>query len=486
MSGKIIVRKILSEALCAAGWDPEGTGVMLPPFAKAKRQAEYLQALPEGVRRYFPEVYNILERELPVPLHLQTGEKTTYRELIYEMSYVTGEEVSRFVEKHSPPPAVVARLYEQIMLVLKRDVHSVDRRPAPGATLEISYFRKIEQRLALCRQVAPATFSPDLIDTDRIVIDGVLYANLPLLLRRFRGGYGYRDVLEPRFHSLVMGDTNTENIKILDTAPLLHAQKLIEAGAPQAEIDRALRAITSESLGIKLLDPRAIGFESDGAHTRDDEMYDNKPWHNSLGHYDEIHCEYFTMNVQTGPGTTPRVDITFDDGNPFQRSYRVRDVEAAGGKLERTAAPFGLEDYFRPVMTSVYDLDDPHSQSLADDPYWLVRFVFVMGTHFAAMPPFHFQTGLDGSLTDTCDAQRRPVAIYCQGIKWLNWAMDMLEGNRTEFLGIAVPRLPHLIDGPKDKVFLAADRRMHLPYRATELPSAPLASETCGNDLRHP
>jgi hypothetical protein len=36
--------------------------------------------------------------------------------------------------------------------------------------------------------------------------------------------------------------------------------------------------------------------------------------------------------------------------------------------------------------------------------------------------------------------QKRPVALYAEGIKWLNWAVEMLEGKKTEFHGVQVPR----------------------------------------------
>ncbi|MFJ4336757.1 ACP S-malonyltransferase [Streptomyces sp. NPDC088915] len=435
---RVTVRKILSEALTTARWNPDGDGVMLPPFAKAKKQAEYLQALPEQVRDHFPEVFTVLEREVPVPSPLRGDGRAADREVIYEMSYVEGEEVSRFVEKRVPPPVVVARLYEQIIRVLNENVHSVRRVPAPGETLNTSYFKKIEDRLELCRRTAPQTFGPHLLDTERIVVNGVSYLNSSALLERFRADPDFLEILEPAFHSLVMGDTNTENIKITDTEPLLRAQRLIEAAAPQQEIDAALEAITPASLGIKFLDPRAIGYKSDGGDTRDDAMYDNKPWHNSIGHYDEIHFEHFTMSVDVGEGRTPRVDIAFLEDNPYQKAYRVRDVIPNGGEVD-TEAPRGMEDHFAPVMTAALGLDDPESEYLRDDPYWLVRFVFMMGQHFTAMPPFHFQKELDGTLMDTYQTQRRPVAIYCEGIKWLNWALQMLEGTRTEILGLKTP-----------------------------------------------
>ncbi|MFG1608566.1 hypothetical protein [Actinoplanes sp. NPDC049265] len=435
----ITVRKILSEALTTARWDPAGTGVMLPPFAKARKQAEFLQGLPEPVRHNFPLVYDVEERRIP-------STDGTHREVIYEMSYVDGEEVSRFIERNSPPAAVTARLYEVIIRTLHENIHTVHRLPAPGDTLETSYFAKIEERLNLCRRTAPATFNGDLLDTEEIVIDGRPYRNAGPLLRAFRARADYRRILEPRYHSLVMGDTNTENIKVADTGPLLRAQRLIEAGAPADEVTQALEAITAHSVGIKFLDPRAIGYQGEGKQTRDDPMYDNKPWHNSIGHYDEIHYEQFDLRVRTGGGRTPDVSIIFRDGNPYQRAYRIRDVTEADEPVDQ-ARPDGMEDHFAGVMTRAYGLDRPHPPFLDQDPYWLIRFVFMMGTHFTAMPPFHFQAELDGTLIDTFQTQRRPVAIYCMGIKWLNWALQMLEGTRTTFLGLPVPPLPWHNDG---------------------------------------
>lgn len=443
---EIVVRKILSEALTAARWDPKGEGVMLPPFAKAKKQAEYLLALPEMVRPFFPRVHAVLARDIPITSHLRKEDKATHKEVIYEMSYVPGEEVSRFVERCSPPAILIARLYEQICQFLKRHVHSINRTPAPGGTLEISYFKKIEDRLDLCRRTAPRTFCNELLGAERIVINGISYINLCEIVRRFRERSEYLDILEPRFHSLVMGDTNTENIKIGNVEPLLTAQRLIEEGAPAARVEEALEAITASSIGIRFLDPRAIGFKSDGGNTCDDAMYDNKPWHNCLGHYDEIHYEHFDMQVRFDEEEVPHVDIAFDEHSPFRRSYRVRDVEEKGGKVGGDADSRGMEDYFAYVMNSLYGGGVPDSPEIRDDPYWLIRFVFVMGTHFAAMPPFHFVTELDGTLTDTYETQRRPLAIYSEGIKWLNWALQMLEGKRKEFLGVLVPPVPHLIE----------------------------------------
>lgn len=437
-STRVVVRKILSEALITAAWRPDGTGVMLPPFAKARQQAEFLRYLPEPVKPYFPEVFDVLERELPAEPGDETGRPR--QEVIYEMSFVEGAEVSRYVERWSPPPAVVARIYGAIYDVLDHDIHTVNRVPVSTGTLEESYFRKIEDRLELCRRTAPHTFGAALLDPETITINGNTYRNAMALVRWFREHTEHHAVLEPRFHSLVMGDTNTENIKISHTRPLQVAQKLIEEGAPRREIDAALAAITARTLGIKFLDPRAIGFRSTGRGTVDDPMYDNKPWHNSIGHYDEIHFEHFQLDVRTGEGRAPEVRIAFDEGNPFQRAYQVRDVVEHGGEVD-PEHPRGMEDHFARVMRGAAGTPDGSSPVPGEDPYWLVRFVFMMGTHFTAMPPFHFQAELDGTMIDTYEVQRRPVAIYAEGIKWLNWAVDLLEGRRTSFLGVPAPRL---------------------------------------------
>jgi malonyl CoA-acyl carrier protein transacylase len=438
-STRTFVRKILSEALITAAWRADGTGVMLPPFAKARQQAEFLRHLPKPVDQYFPEVYKVLEREVPAAVQRHDG-PATHHEVIYDMSFVAGDEVSRYIERYSPPPRVVAKIYQAIYRVLARDIHAVNRVPAPGTTLDESYLRKIEDRLDVCRRTAPQTFGPRLLDPETITINGIPHRNATALVRWFREHPEHHKVLEPRFHSLVMGDTNTENIKITNTGPLRTAQKLIEDDAPRREVDAALAAITPATLGIKFLDPRAIGYRSTGRETVDDPMYDNKPWHNSIGHYDEIHFEHFQLDVRT-PDTGPQVRIQFDEGNPFQRAYQVRDAVLRGLDVDHEH-PLGMEDHFAEVMTEALGLDDPDSAYLADDPYWLVRFVFMMGTHFTAMPPFHFQAELDGTLTDTYHVQRRPVAIYCEGIKWLNWTVEILEGKRTSFLGLPIPALP--------------------------------------------
>ncbi|MDD5438904.1 MAG: hypothetical protein PHS37_01805, partial [Candidatus Omnitrophica bacterium] len=418
---QITVRKVLSERLVTAQWDQEGKGVMLPPFTKAKRQVEYLQGLPPKARALFPRVLSAEERDIPIPPDQRTAltpKNGVYHEYMYDMSYVPGIELSEFIRQYKPKPEVVARIYEEIFRVLETNIHSYRRNTPTQPTLESSYFKKIEDRLALSQRTAPNTFNNDLLQPDYIYIDGKRYLNIHALLKKFREHPEYLKILEPRFHSLVMGDTNTENIKITDIKPILEAML-------SGKID-----FTAEEIGIKFLDPRAIGFHVNGQDTgADDPMYDNKPWHNSIGNYDPMHGEYFALQVKRSPQGTS-INVDFDEDNPYKASYE------------------GIERYFRKTMTDAWGLDKPDSEFLKHDPYWLIRFVFMMGTHFTAMPPFHFKTDIAGNMVDDYQHQKRPVAIYAEGIKWLNMALQMLEGQRTEYLGFQVPKLPYLEQPP--------------------------------------
>ncbi len=152
----------------------------------------------------------------------------------------------------------------------------------------------------------------------------------------------------------------------------------------------------------------------------------------------------FELSLSFDGASTPHVRVNFVQGNPYQKAYKVVDAAARRLSLREVSSVQGMESYFAEVMTRVYELDNPDSPYLKEDPYWLIRFVFMMGTHFTAMPPFHFMSEMDGTLIDNPQAQRRPVAIYCEGIKWLNWALEMLEGKRSEFLGLQVPALKYM------------------------------------------
>lgn len=404
---ELFVRKVLSERLVTPRWPRDGRDVMSPPCVKAKGQIEYLQSLPETVRPLFPEVLDVMERRQII--RGDVGD--VLYEFIYDMTYVPGIEVSRFVREYQPSPKVVAALYGEIFRLLRDKVHVHRRRKPLRPTLEQSYFSKIEKRLALSRATAPRTFCDALLEANDIVIDGRAMRNVPSLLATFRETPEFLRILEPPFHSLVVGDTNTENIKIGDIQPLLDCGDDFSLDAPP---------FTAEELQIRFLDPRAIGFYELGIDTgADDPMYDNKPWHNCLGNYDKIHGEHFDLDYRLR-NRVPHLSLSFHERNPYERSYR------------------GIDAYFSQVMKTAWRLDVPEFEYL-NDRHWIVRFVFMMGTHFMAMPPFHFSREADGRLVDDASHQRRPLAIYAEGIKWLNLALDMLEGRVSQFLDFPVP-----------------------------------------------
>lgn len=408
--GERFARKILSERLVTPRWRRDGRDVMLPPTRKARNQTEYLLGLPPSVKPYFPQVLDV--HETSVKQSEEAGE-VTYNEFIYDMTFIDGIEVGRFIQDYQPAPRTVALLYAEIFRLLREQVHIHCRRQPRLPTLEPSYFTKIEKRLALAAETAPHTFNDLLLRSPEILLNGRRLRNLPALLRVFRTTERYTRILEPRTHSLVVGDTNTENIKIRNIEPLLRDYSDLPPGA---------RPFTYRDLRLCFLDPRAIGFHEDGVDTgADDPMYDNKPWHNSLGHYDQIHGEHFDLEYRMIDGI-PMLHIGFHEQHPYAASYR--DV----GR------------YFAEVMTTSWQLGDGVADE-QDDPFWIIRFAFIMGTHFMAMPPFHFSRTTDGEFIDDAQSQRRPLAIYAEGIEWLNLTLEMLEGRQREYLGIPVPSI---------------------------------------------
>lgn len=409
--GQRFVRKILSERLVTPRWHRDGRDVMLPPCRKARRQTEYLRDLPAPTKPYFPEVLDVHETDVA---RVEGGREVTYHEFMYDMTFVEGIEVGRFVQEYQPAPRTVALLYHEIFRLLRDQVHVHRRRKPQRPTLESAYFAKIEQRLALAAATAPHTFNDRLLHSPEILLNGRRLRNAPTLLRSFRSIERYSRILEPPTHCLVVGDTNTENIKIGNIAPLLRDHEGHPPGA---------RPFTYHDLKLCFLDPRAIGFHENGIDTgADDPMYDNKPWHNSLGHYDQIHGEHFDLAYRMFEGI-PALRVAFHERHPYATSYHE------------------ISRYFAEAMTAAWQLDAPDAAGEPRDPFWIIRFAFVMGTHFMAMPPFHFGRTEDGRLVDHPQSQRRPLAIYAEGIEWLNLALEMLEGRQRDYLGVPVPSI---------------------------------------------
>jgi len=116
----VFVRKVLSEALITAKWCRDGKDVMLHPCRKAFRQTEYLRNLPESVQPYFPRVLNVIERSV---VKGEGDDKQVFQEYIYDMTFIPGIEIGRFVLEYQPQPIVVAMLYCIIFRLLKEKVH---------------------------------------------------------------------------------------------------------------------------------------------------------------------------------------------------------------------------------------------------------------------------------------------------------------------------------------------------------------------------
>jgi hypothetical protein len=405
----VVVRKIWSEKLAAAKWHPDGTGVMSPPLEKAKLQVDYIRNLPEPVKQYFPRIYDW--REIKTHEVDANGVLMERREILCDQSYIPGIEVSTFIERYQPEPKVVAHLHREILRCLKEKIHPHRKKRRDCPTVELSYLSKIVQRLEIAQQTAPNTFTP-LISSDYVWINGKRYKNIAQLLHAFRGP-NVQDILEPAYHCLVMGDSNTENIKLANRDVILTAM----------QEDRV--SFTYEEIGIQFLDPRAIGFASAGANVVDDYMYDNKLLHNSLGNYDVIHAEHFRIHMAIVRGE-PHITIVQNEQHSFREPYR------------------DIEQYFLYIMEG-WGVSD--TAFLHDDPYWLVRFAFIMGTHFAAMPPFHLTKERDGEVRDEYEPQKRAIAVYCEGIKWLNIALAMLTGEQKKLYGVSVPSLPTSVKG---------------------------------------
>lgn len=397
-----LVRKVCAEDFASVGWDPNGTGVMTPPSTKGGLQASYLLGLPSTVRSYFPGIHNAHMREEA------DGDGVVRRKFVFDQTVLRGVEVSTFVAEAQPSPTIVGHVHREIMRLLDERIHPHRKAAHTGDSIEPSHLDKIEARLELSRAAAPDTLSP-LLDSETIIINGRTFDNIGRLLQFFRQPQVIA-MLEPRSMSLVMGDTNTENVMITHPDTLLDAMR--ESGPPE---------FTYDDIGLKFLDPRAIGHESNGKDTRDDRMYDNKPVHNTIGNYDVVHGEYFSIAIGRN-GTTPSVQLDAHPNNPYSGPY---------ANMQRSG-------YFKYVMGG-WAVGSPEFQE--DDPNWLLRFTFMMGTHFASMSPFHFTKNEEGIVPEDADAQKRAIAIYCQGIRWLNNARDMITGQRRSLYGVSLDPL---------------------------------------------
>ncbi len=392
----VVVRKIWDSKLLTIDWEDNKKITMIPPIRKGYLQIEYLNNLPKKIKSYFPQIFDF---------STEFDYEGSLNKVICDQTYIHGLEVSRFVLLYKPAPYIVARLYTEILKCLKEVIHENKKTQVYTPTLEISYFSKIMDRLKVTQQAIPQVIS-SLIRNEYIVMNGVRYINIPTIINKFRKNK-FAGILQPYYHNFVVGDTNTQNIKIVNVKYLLQ------------KISNRETEFSYKKLGIKFLDPRSLGFNTTGKNTIDDYMYDNKPFHNSLGNYDMIYGKYFNLNI-SNVANMLSIDIS-ERKNPYSYSYK------------------GLEKYFKTILENSWKVNS--SEFLKDDPYWLIRFVFLMGRHFSAMLPFQLERDIHGNFYDNYIAQKRVVAIYCEGVKWLNIAYKMLTGEIKEFNGFIIPEV---------------------------------------------
>lgn len=391
--GTVVARKVVSERFIATVWPEDGSGVMTPPFRKAQRQVEYLDALPADAAPLFPRILSWHQRRSPVPPgDRRFGARDHVNEVVYDVTYLAGTDVTSFVAHWRPAPHAVARLYEETLRLLRERVHRHRVVARTTADVDECHLRKVSDRLALAHRVAPLAFPRYLTQSETVRVDGTPLLNVGPLLERFRDPR-VTQRLEAPAYCLTMGDANTENVRIGNPKALLRCLA-------------ADRDFTAEEIELRFVDPRAVGVRTAGATVVDDYLYDAKMWHNSLGRYDAVHGDHAAVRVEAD-GTGVAV-TTLREPTPYDESYA------------------GIDRYLLPAMRDAVAAQERASGFRDAD--WEARFAFLMGTHFCAMVPFHFALDDRRAISGGPSAQPRPLALFCEGLAWLNATLDVLDG----------------------------------------------------------
>lgn len=369
---------------------------MSAPFKRASLQADFITSLPASAAQFFPKIYDVRRRTRAATAEERLRlDRESIEEVIYDESYLAGTDLSALIEQMRPPARLTAAIYRELARLVQEQLHIHRRCLRAENMVERSYFCKMENRLALAKKSIPTVLSDDFIEVPAILINGQPYLGIRYILSELREIAQKSTILEPLSYCLTMGDMNTQNIKIGNEQVILTA---LASGRED---------FTYHDLEVKLVDPRGIGPISQGGTTVDDYLYDAKFWHNSLAHYDIWYNGYFDLLFSTDRGI-PEITIHLRSNQPFGESYEK------------------IGSYFRDVMETGFD---GQGTSLMDaDPHWVIRFVFLMGTRMCAMLPFHLQKAATGHVEDNWQQQARPIALYCEGIVWLNRALQMLRG----------------------------------------------------------
>jgi hypothetical protein len=361
-----VVRKVSSRGLSTADWRPAASGIMSDPYERARQQVEYIQALPAELQDLFPSLYSARTVDM-------NGALGCNEVLVADYEHVDGVTVSDFARSGSGSPAEILGIYRDIARILSTQVHTHAVAPPECPSVEDQHLKKVEGRLDLALQSWPWGQKNIEQHCDHVVINGRKLRTITSCLRAIRADSALLRELEPPAYTLVVGDLNTQNV-------ILSPHSGPRPGG-----------------GIRFIDPRGIGPERRDGLVVDDPLYDWKYWHNSVGHYDSIYGGFYSLASASAGRQPLEIVLASTDGNPL------------------TAAYSHLPARFLEVVGQPGHLDGDLIRLYGDS--WELRFLFLMGSHFAAMLPFHLDP-------NSSDEDAPIVAMYCESVRWLNACLN--------------------------------------------------------------
>lgn len=386
-AGSVFVRKVSSAGLSAARWQPGGAGVMSDPYERSRLQVQYLQSLPPSVASLFPTLYDVEQRQTIPDLGCGPA-------LIADYEYIRGTPLSKITNARTGTVGTASRLYSRLADLLASRVHAVAQVDRTAPSVEKYHLSKVEARLQVVRESWPWARRHLHRSLPTITINDEKYMSAEACLAIIRSDTSMMAALEPPSFGLVVGDSNTQNVLL--------------AGS---QVSRSVSA-PHGSTRIRFIDPRGIGPGRHDGLVVDDPIYDWKYWHNTLAHYDAIFAGEFRMRVREDAGSLG-IDL----------AHRVPTPQAW--------LPAGLAASFRGVIAHSVAPDTPLAERYGD--HWALRFLFTMGSHFAAMMPFHLTRSCwRGEVAhDTWESSSAALAMYCECVRWLNESIRHWYGERS-------------------------------------------------------
>lgn len=387
-AGSTFVRKASSAGLSAARWPARPRGVMSDPFERSRLQVEYLRSIPPSVAALFPSIYNVEQIDLDGAL----GCGTT---LVTDYEYIRGISMSSIVNQDIALPEHIDHLYARLALVLATQVHTVAPMHRRELAVEAYHLTKIEARLQLVRDSWAWAATHLHQNASAVTVNDQPYMSVEQCIAVIRADASMMRALEAPAYNLVVGDSNTQNILI--------------CGDP-----RHLRDVAGpDSVPLRFIDPRGIGPARNQGVVVDDPVYDWKYWHNTVGHYDAMFSGNFWMSVETASSS---LHFQLGHRRPPAVEMSSRRLAAAFRSVVAHAAPPGVA------------LSDRYGE------HWELRFLFLMGSHFAAMTPFHLNRSHQLSPIgdhNSWMSSSATLAMYCESARWLNACILYWYGEQT-------------------------------------------------------